>query len=100
MFGIMTSALNGSLRFLFYSATIKFVITSAFVLIFSHFAFYITNNLLKDNVQSLAQIKGFFDVMGPESWFFIHLFRMDFGLPVIFSTLGARFLLRRIPIIG
>lgn len=33
-------------------------------------------------------------------WFFIDLMRLDFGLPWVLSAFVARFLIRRLPVIG
>jgi hypothetical protein len=46
---------------------------------------------------SLAQS---FSNLSPSVWFFLDLFRLDYGLPLMISAAVARFLIRRLPLIG
>lgn len=34
------------------------------------------------------------------AWFFIDFFRLDYGIPLLISAFVARFLIRRLPVIG
>lgn len=41
-----------------------------------------------------------FSAISPGVWFFLDAFRIDVGLPLLISAAVARFLIRRLPIIG
>jgi hypothetical protein len=41
-----------------------------------------------------------FDVLPAGIWYFLDLFRLDFGVPFVISSFVSRFLIRRLPVIG
>lgn len=41
-----------------------------------------------------------FDFVSPGVWFWLDFFNLAFGLPMIISAFVARFLIRRLPVIG
>jgi hypothetical protein len=58
---------------------------------------------------AVAQLSGFvgvsaltnaFNGLPAGIWYFIDLARLDFGIPLVLSAFIARFLIRRLPVIG
>lgn len=47
-----------------------------------------------------ANLSLVFAGLPPGIWYFVDLFQLPFGLPLLISAYVARFLIRRIPIIG
>lgn len=41
-----------------------------------------------------------FSAVAPGVWFFLDFFQLGYGLPLVISAYVARFLIRRLPIIG
>lgn len=48
----------------------------------------------------IGNLTNVFSVLPPGVWFFLDFFRLDLGLPLLISAAVARFLIRRLPIIG
>lgn len=51
---------------------------------------YLTTNSLSSAFGSLT----------PETWYFVNLFNIAYGIPLVIGAFVVRFLIRRIPIIG
>jgi len=45
-------------------------------------------------------LDGAFSALPPGIWWFLDIFRMDFGFPLVISAFVSRFLIRRLPVIG
>lgn len=41
-----------------------------------------------------------FSSVPPGVWFFVDFFQLQYGLPILISALIARFMIRRLPVIG
>lgn len=41
-----------------------------------------------------------FGAIGPGVWFFLDFFQLGYGVPLVLSAYVARFLIRRLPVIG
>ena len=95
MFGIFASALNLLLGFVFRSLIVKFVVFFALWFVTTEFMGVITS--LLPNSSALATGLG-----GIPSgvWFFLDLFNVTLGIPVLLSAWVTRFVIRRIPVIG
>ena len=86
------------ISWIFREVVIKFVILAAvFVvvvalmpLVFEHLAPFILPQALTDA----------FTALPPGIWWGLDFFRMDVGVPLIISAHVARFLIRRIPLVG
>ncbi len=91
---IITAALAWFLRSALLKATVMgilFAIVTALIpAIISKLAPFIGTDSLNDAFSSIP----------PGIWFFIDAFQLAFGLPLVISAFVARFLIRRIPIIG
>ena len=84
MFGILISALNTLLGFVFRSLIIKFVV---------FFALYFV-------VQGFVEILVEFANLSDGFWYFINLSKLPQGISMIISAMATRFIIRRIPVIG
>jgi len=47
-----------------------------------------------------SNLSNAFSALPPGVWYFLDLFRLDFGLPIVIAAFVARFLIRRLPVIG
>lgn len=95
MFGIVLSALNVVLGFIFRSVVVKFGVFFGLFFITTEFIAILTS-LLPDS-SSLASALG-----GIPSgvWYFLDLFNVTAGIPLLLSAWATRFIIRRIPVIG
>ncbi|WP_249963038.1 DUF2523 family protein [Histophilus somni] len=89
---------SGLLGFVFKGAVAKFFVFFALFYITSEFIpvlieLFIPQNL-KLNLQSL------FNNLPNDMWYFLELLKIPFGISLYISAMLARFIIRRIPIIG
>lgn len=95
MFGILLSALNVIVGFIFRSLVVKFVVFFALFFITTEFM-QIVSGLLPDGSALASSLGGI-----PGSvWYFLDLFNVSAGIPLLLSAWVTRFVIRRIPVIG
>lgn len=95
MFGIVLSALNVILSFVVRSVLLKF---AAFTILF-----FITTGLMEVIAPMLPTSTGLTGTLAgiPSGvWYFLDLFNVTAGIPLILSAYVTRFMIRRIPVIG
>lgn len=95
MFGILLSAVNAALGFVFRGVILKFVVMFA--------AWWIAVELVAAVVSLVPSTGSIAAAMGqfpPMLWFLLDLMRVDVGIPLVLAAMGTRFLIRRIPFIG
>lgn len=95
MFGIVLSALNAALGFVFRGVIVKFGIMFA--------AWYLAFELvtaLVGFVPSTSSITSAMAMFPPLLWYLLELARIDIGIPLVMAAMGTRFLIRRIPFVG
>lgn len=97
MFGILLSAFNAVLGFVLRSVIVKFVVYFALFFITTEFIEVLTTSGILPSASSLSGALG---GIPSAVWFFLDLFNISFGLPVILTAYVSRFIIRRIPIIG
>lgn len=97
MFGIVLSALNSVLGFVFRSVVIKFgvmfgiyFLVAAFVPVAKQFGL----------IPDAAGLNGAFSALPSGVSYYLHVFAMDVGVPILFSAWASRFVLRRIPFLN
>lgn len=95
MFGIVLSALNAALGFVFRGVIVKFGVMFA--------AWYVAFELvsaLVSYVPTTAAITGAMASFPPMLWYLLDLVRIDIGIPMVLAAMATRFLIRRIPFVG
>ncbi|MDT0358119.1 DUF2523 family protein [Herbaspirillum huttiense F1] len=95
MFGIVLSALNAVLAFVLRSIIVKFVVFFAL--------FFVTTEFMAVIVQFLPtgdQLTNAFGGIPNAAWYFLNLFNIKAGIPLLLSAYVTRFTIRRIPLIG
>lgn len=97
MFGIILSALNVLLGFLIRSVIVKFVIFFGLFFITTEFIQVLASAGILPNATSVSTSLG---SIPSGVWYFLDLFNVSAGIPIIFSAYVARFIIRRIPVIG
>jgi len=95
MFGIVLSALNVVLGFLIRSILVKFVVYFALFFVVTEFISILSPLLPSGDAlsSSLGGIPG-------AVWYFLDLFNVTAGIPILLSAWVMRFIIRRIPVIG
>lgn len=95
MFGILLSAFNAILGFIFRSVIVKFALYFGLFFVTTEFIPLITSMLPDSNALSSA-LGGI-----PSSvWYFLDLFNVSAGIPALLSAYVTRFIIRRLPVIG
>jgi len=95
MFGILLSALNAVLGFVLRSVMVKFVAFFAL--------FFITTELMAVIAPLLPtgdSLSGVLSSVPSGVWYFLDLFNVSAGIPLVLTAYVTRFIIRRIPIIG
>jgi hypothetical protein len=95
MYAIVLSALNVVLGFVLRSILIKFVLYFALYFITTEFIQIIASML--PTGASLSH--GLGDIPSAV-WYFLDMFNVSVGIPILLSAWVTRFIIRRIPIIG
>lgn len=95
MFGILLSALNSILGWVFRGLVIKFVVFTALYLIV-----YELVSVMASWLPSGASLTSAFAGIGAGTWYFLDLFAVSVGVPLLVSAYLTRFIIRRIPVIG
>jgi hypothetical protein len=95
MFGIVLSALNVMLGFIFRSVILKF---GAFFILF----FIVTEfiQLVVPMLPGATSLTAAFSAQAPGVWYFLDLFKIGFGVSACLSAFVTRFVIRRLPVIG
>lgn len=97
MFGILVSAFNVVLGFVFRSIMVKFVIMFGLYFVVTGFVAVLTSSGLLPSASSLSASLG---GIPSTVWYFLDLFGLSYGLKVVVAAMAARFIIRRIPFIG
>ncbi|HSH72824.1 MAG TPA: hypothetical protein VK974_07180 [Methylophilaceae bacterium] len=91
---IITAALAWFLRSALLKATILTILFAIVASLVPKIITYISPFI------GTAGLNNAFANIPPGIWFFIDAMRLDFGLPLVIAAYIARFLIRRIPVIG
>lgn len=95
MFGILLSAFNVTLGFVFRQVVVKFVVL--FVIFFVIEAFVGVLSTFLPNPANLSSALG---SISSDMWWFMDLFAFSQGAAIVVTASVYRFLIRRIPFIG
>jgi hypothetical protein len=97
MFGIIKSAFFSVLSWLIKGATIKFVILSAIYFVIT---WIIESVLPSIDISPLAGLQALVNTLPSGLVYFLGVFRVDVGLPMLLGAMLTAFIIRRLPIIG
>ncbi len=97
MFGILLSALNAALAFVVRSVIVKFAVFFALFFITTEFIQVLLSAGILPTASSLGSSLG---GIPAATWYFLDLFNVSSGIPLILSAYVTRFIIRRIPVIG
>lgn len=95
MFGILTSAFNAALGFVFRQVIVKFIVLFAIYFVIQTFAAVLSNF-----IPNPSNLVGALSNIPAGIWFFLDLCAFSQGVPLVISAAVYRFLIRRIPVIG
>ena len=95
MFGILVSAFNTALGFVFRQIIIKFVVLFALYFVIQAFL-----SVLSGFIPNPANMTSGLSGIAAGSWWFMDLFGFSQGASMVVTSLAYRFLIRRIPVIG
>lgn len=83
---------------IFRDVVVKFVIFSA---MFAVVAFLVPKAIAYlGSFVNPSGLTNAFGAVGPGVWFFLDFFQLGYGVPLLISAWVARFLIRRLPVIG
>lgn len=97
MFGIIKSAINYLLGFVLQGTIIKFILFTGLYLIVSELGSLVMSKIDKSGLNSISSL---FSGLPSDVLFFMGVFRVEVGLPMIIAAFVVRFAIRRLPIIG
>lgn len=95
MFGILVSAFNVVLGFIFRQLVVKFVVLFSLYFVIQTFV-----SVLGSFLPNVSNLNGAFGGIAAGTWWFLDLFAFSQGLPLVVTAFAYRFLIRRIPVIG
>ncbi len=95
MFGIVLSALNAALAWVFQSVLLKFVIFFALYFVTTEFF-----ELIKPMLPQSQNISASFGMLLDPTQYFLSVFNIPTGISMVISAYTSRFIIRRIPVIG
>jgi hypothetical protein len=95
MFGILLSAVNVALGWVFRSLLVKFGVFFALYFITTEFV-----GLIVGLIPDPSSVNGVMSGIGSSTWYFMNVFNVTQGLSLVVSAYATRFVIRRIPVIG
>ena len=97
VWGVFRSTINYALKFIYSVGAIKAALFTAMYWVFKTIWDYALQLVGSVSLDSLNQAIG---AIPAASLYFILVFRLDVGLPMILGALIVRFTIRRLPVIG
>ena len=95
MFGIILSALNSVIGWIFRSIVIKFGLFFALFFVTTEFTGFVASL-----VPESSSVTGLFGNIAAGTWYFLDVFSIGTGMSLVISAYATRFIIRRLPIIG
>lgn len=97
MWGFFTSLLNTALGWIFRAVTIKFVLFTALVMILAP----LTDLLLGlIDETALGELQDLVGSLPNDVLFYMLVFRLDVGIPLLVGAMIVKFFIRRLPFVG
>ena len=97
MFGIVLSALNAILGWIFRGVVIKFVILTALYYVIT---FIVSEVLSVLDISPVQSLEASINSLGASILFFMGVFKLEVGIPLILGAMLTAFIIRRLPFIG
>lgn len=94
----MWALLSPVITWIFRGVVVQFLILSAVVAVVVFLVPFAVEQL--SGFVGGGALTSAFNGLPPGIWYFIDLARLDFGIPIVLSAFVARFLIRRLPVIG
>ncbi|HDL5700272.1 DUF2523 domain-containing protein [Glaesserella parasuis] len=98
MGNLILSLLSGLLGFVFKGVVAKFFVFFALFYVTTEFVPEIINLFVPQELN--VNFQTLFNYLPNDVWYFLELFKVPFGISLYLSAMVARFIIRRIPIIG
>ena len=95
MFGILLSALNTALAWVFRSLLVKFGVFFALYFVTTEFVGFVATL-----IPNASTVNGPLSGIGAGTWYFMNVFMVTQGLSMVVSAYATRFVIRRLPLIG
>lgn len=100
LFAILMSALRTALGFVLRSVIVKFVTFFALFFVVKEFVNVLVQSQLYPGATQASALSSALSGISTSTWYFLDLFSVSTGLSTVVSAYAARFIVRRIPLIG
>mgnify|MGYP000957129456 CR=1 FL=1 len=94
----MQALIWAALRWIFREAVVKFVVLASVFAVVSVFMPMVFDYVAP--FLGAAPLSSVFSALPAGVWWGIEMFRLDYGLPLLISAYIARFMIRRMPMVG
>ena len=98
MGGLILRLFSGFLGFVFKGIVAKFFVFFALFFITTEFIPVVIELFIPENLR--VNFQTLFNNLPSDMWYFLELLKVPFGVTLFISTMLARFIIRRIPVIG
>lgn len=97
MWALISAAFSWLVNWVFRLSIVKFVVFGALALVLAPLMELIMSLI---DATGLADIQGLFDVLPEGILFYLVVFKLDIGLPMLMAAMLVKFFIRRLPIVG
>lgn len=97
MYAILVSAFNFVLGWIFRGIVVKFIILTALYYVIT---FIVDEVLSILDISPVENLESSFNSLGASILFFLGVFKVEVGIPLILGAMLTAFIIRRLPIIG
>ena len=98
MGGLILRLFGGFLGFVFKGIVAKFFVFFALFFITTEFIPVVIELFIPENLR--VNFQTLFNNLPSDMWYFLELLKVPFGVTLFISAMLARFIIRRIPVIG
>ena len=98
MGGLILRLFSGFLGFVFKGIVAKFFVFFALFFITTEFIPVVIELFIPENLR--VNFQTLFNNLPSDMWYFLELLKVPFGVTLFISAMFARFIIRRIPVIG
>ena len=98
MGGLILRLFSGCLGFVFKGIVAKFFVFFALFFITTEFIPVVIELFIPENLR--VNFQTLFNNLPSDMWYFLELLKVPFGVTLFISAMLARFIIRRIPVIG